>query len=246
MYISLAVWFFVGVVDSISYMAVAPSLIFYVTELGGSKDQYGLIMSACSFAMFCFKPMYGYWVDAIGNKYKAPLFVSFSLGIFGNIIYWLAILMPHGNPAVYCLLVARLFTGMGAANNTLGFSYLATTVPYEKQTIFNVLMSISRIIGMTMGPFVNMFLTKIDTEFHIGGLSIPMNSRNCVGLFVAFLLLLILVVSLIFMEEPPKPKKKSIEPQQSSGKNEFWKAVCCFDIFVPLFIIVVSNCNFQM
>jgi MFS family permease len=245
--ISLAVLFFVGVIDSVSYMAIAPSLTFYVGDLGGSKEQYGLIMSAFSFASFCFKPLYGYWVDATGNKYKTPFFASFSLAIIGNIMYWLAILMPHGEPAIYCLLVARLFAGMGAANNTLGFSYLATAVPHEKQTTFNVLLSVSRIVGMTIGPFINMALNRIDTEYHLGSLVIPMNSRNSVGLIVAGGNLLVLVVTMIFMQEPSESKKEpSWGKQNSRNKNELWNAIFCLDIMVPIFIILVVNCNFQM
>lgn len=53
---TLAVLALIGLIDAISYMAVAPSLIFYVNQLGGTKEQYGLIMSAFSFMSFCFKP----------------------------------------------------------------------------------------------------------------------------------------------------------------------------------------------
>jgi MFS family permease len=53
---TLVVLAMIGLIDAISYMAVAPSLIFYVNELGGSKEQYGLIMSAFSFTSFCLKP----------------------------------------------------------------------------------------------------------------------------------------------------------------------------------------------
>ena len=34
----------VGIVDSISYMVVAPSLIFYVLENGGTKYSYGTFL----------------------------------------------------------------------------------------------------------------------------------------------------------------------------------------------------------
>jgi MFS family permease len=84
--VSLSVLSLIGLIDAISYIAVAPSLVFYVTDLGGTKEQYGLIMSAFSFASFCFKPVYGRWVDSSGNKYKIPYLVSFSLAIFGNLM----------------------------------------------------------------------------------------------------------------------------------------------------------------
>ena len=34
----------VGLVDSISFMIIAPSLVFYVVQQGGTKEQYGIIL----------------------------------------------------------------------------------------------------------------------------------------------------------------------------------------------------------
>jgi hypothetical protein len=34
----------VGLVDSISFMIIAPSLVFYVLQQGGTKEQYGIIL----------------------------------------------------------------------------------------------------------------------------------------------------------------------------------------------------------
>ena len=42
----------IQLVDAISYMVVAPSIIFYVLQVGGTMDQYGLILSSFSFASF--------------------------------------------------------------------------------------------------------------------------------------------------------------------------------------------------
>ena len=39
-----------GLVDSISFMIVAPSLAFYVDQLGGTQDAYGFILAVYSFA----------------------------------------------------------------------------------------------------------------------------------------------------------------------------------------------------
>jgi Major Facilitator Superfamily len=245
-YTSLGVLFVIGVVDAVSYMAVGPSLIFYVTEVGGSKEEYGLIMSAFSFASFCFKPIYGYWVDATGNKYRSSYMVSFCLAIFGNMVYWLAITLPHGNPAVYCLLVGRLFAGMGAANNTLGYSFVATAVPHDKQTTINIVLSLARIFGMTMAPFINLLFRGIDTELHVGQLVIPMNPYNSVGLFVAGGNLLVLLTTLIVMKEPPEQKKASLSDRgEKPGMKEVWKAVVSLKVMLPLLIILVVNSNYQ-
>lgn len=201
---SLAVLGLVGLIDAVSYMAVAPSLIFYVKELGGTKEQYGAILSAFSFASFCFKPVYGRWVDSSGNRYRVPYVVSFSAAMAGNLLYFAAVLLPGSrNAGVYGLLAGRFMAGMGAANNTLGYSYVATVVPHDRQTSVNVLLSMTRILGMTMGPLVNLLLGEIDTEVRLfNGVTIPVNPYNSVGLFVAAGQLSVLTVALLFFREP--------------------------------------------
>jgi len=116
----------VGIVDSISYMVVAPSLIFYVLENGGTKYSYGIIMSVFSFSSFCFKPVVGYWSDKEG--FRIPYFVSITLAILGGFLYVLASALPssssssissvdpppHRPTAAICgLFAARLFGGCG-------------------------------------------------------------------------------------------------------------------------------------
>lgn len=73
----------VGFIDALAYMAVAPSIIFYVLELGGTKDQYGIILSAFSFASFCSKP---FLVNAIADHCILSLFsmTDFASPLFQN------------------------------------------------------------------------------------------------------------------------------------------------------------------
>jgi MFS family permease len=115
----------VGLVDAISYMVVAPSIVFYVLELGGTKEQYGVILSAFSFASFCAKPFLGNWCDRIG--FKIPYIFSLSIAASGGLVYLLASL-AHGNVAVAMVLIGRLLGGVGAASSALGFAYLAKVV----------------------------------------------------------------------------------------------------------------------
>ena len=89
----------IGLIDSISYMAVSPSLIFYVLQLGGSKEQYGLIMSTFSFASFSIKPIYGAWVDKSGNKFRVPYLTSLAISVAGALLYFTAVLAVN-SPAM--------------------------------------------------------------------------------------------------------------------------------------------------
>lgn len=64
--------------------------------MGGTLDQYGLMSSISSFSVFIMVSFYGKWVDSNGNKYRKPYTFTFILGVVGNLIYFLAIVMPKG------------------------------------------------------------------------------------------------------------------------------------------------------
>lgn len=61
-------------------------------------------------------------MDSNGNKYQAPLAASFTLGIMGSLIYFLASIMP-GRMAVNAILLGRFVTGM--------FNYTKIDVTYS-------------------------------------------------------------------------------------------------------------------
>ena len=126
----------IQLVDSISYMVVAPSIVFYVLQVGGTMDQYGLILSTFSFASFIGKPILGMWLDARGNKFRIPYIVSISLSTIGGIVYFLAATIGSTNPswAVSMIFLGRLLNGFGAANQALGFAYLASVVEPDQMT----------------------------------------------------------------------------------------------------------------
>ena len=130
--ISIIVLVMINITDSITNSVVGPSLIFYVKDMGGSKEQYGMIMSAAYLSGFIMMSFYGAWVDSNGNKYKAPYAAAFTLGIVGSFIYFLAVLFPKGNLAIGAILIGRLITGLGASGRTLAYSWVATAIPREE------------------------------------------------------------------------------------------------------------------
>ena len=120
----------------------------FVKQVGGNKEQYGLIMSAFSFASFCGKPVYGIWVDKSGNKFRLPYFASFSIAVVGAILYFFAASFKDAtSTAIALIFTGRLLSGLGGANQALGYAYIACVVPQEQQTQTNTLLSMMRIIG---------------------------------------------------------------------------------------------------
>lgn len=226
----------VGLVDAVSYMVVAPSIIFYVLQQGGTKEQYGIILSAFSLASFSVKPFLGAWSDRMG--FRIPYMCSLAISACGGLFYLVASITPT---PVSIILVGRLLGGVGAASSALGYAFLAKMVANDQQTKVNSLLSALRIIGMAAGPGVNVFLAKIDLtigSFHLD----PLNS---VGLVLLVTNVLAMGSIYFLLDEPPQEEGKESQTEDSSQ----WSLVTsmfCAELLVPIFCIFGFNANFQL
>lgn len=233
----------VGLADAISYMIVAPSIIFYVLEKGGNNSQYGIILSSFSFASFCTKPFLGGWTDNHG--FRPPYFLSLSIAMVGGLVYFLASAFPNGMVAVSLIFLARLLSGVGAASSTLGFAYIARMLPSEQQTQFNSLLSMIRIFGMAAGPGVNVFLSEID--FNIGIFEV--NHLNSVGLILILVNLGAIIAIYYTLDEPPESDDHSDNHEHNGDDSSMMvtlKALFSPDIFVYVISIFSFNAAFQL
>lgn len=257
--VSFSVLALIGLIDAISNMAVAPSLIFYVRQVGGDKHMYGLAMSAFSCATFCCSPLYGIWVDSTGNKFRVPYLTSFSIAITGALVYFFASTASTPEVALTLILAGRLLSGLGAANQSLGYAYIASTVPEEDQTRTNTLLAMTRILGMAVGPGVNVLLDKIDGTLRLfdGRVSIALDSLNSVGLLLALGNTIVMIYAYCFLKEPsehPPIKKKEGKdndelPTSSSNAKKtkgFWESVFSIEIILPIIVLFVVISSFQM
>jgi MFS transporter, ceroid-lipofuscinosis neuronal protein 7 len=233
---------FVGLVDAISYMVVAPSIVFYVLGLGGTKEQYGIIVSAFSFASFLFKPVLGYWCDSSGYTFRLPYLVSIAASSLGGLLYFVASAFS-GKRAIAVILIARFLGGMGAANSTLGFTYVAAVVPHDQMTKFSSLLSMVRVVGMATAPALNLFLNDLGGS--IGSFEVtPLNS---VGLFLMILNVVSFFVIYLHLKEPPEQVKPSTSPVGVEKRGmDFWKSLFSVGILLPIFNILALNANFQL
>lgn len=248
----------IGLIDAISFLVVGPSLIFYVQECGGSKEQYGLILSIFSLASFLTKPILGHWSDVGGNIFRLPYLTSILIAALGGLLYFCASLVkPDGYISIGFVLVGRVLGGVGAANAALGFAYVATIVPADEQTKINSLLSMTRIVGMTVGPFFNVLLKDIDTVITFNSTTkIQLDPLNSVGLFLLGTNLLGFVVLYILLEDPPPREKLSSQILSNTSANTSTRnnrncsllsqIICKLDISLPIFTIFMFNANFQV
>lgn len=232
----------VGFFDAISFMVVAPSLVFYVLQLGGTKDQYGVILSVFSFASFCFKPALGYWCDKSGYKFRKPYLLSISMASLGGLLYFGASAY-HGRTALALIVLGRFCGGIGGANSTLGFTYIAQVMLEDQLTKANAVLSMVRVIGMAVAPASFRLLDGIHGSFF----GLEVTPLNAVGLVLFSCNMLSFIVIYFLLEEPPehtKPQGSVNEADERSWK--FWKSIFALDIIVPIFGILSLNANFQL
>mmetsp|Transcript_4353 Transcript_4353/g.4898 ORF Transcript_4353/g.4898 Transcript_4353/m.4898 type:complete len:531 (-) Transcript_4353:117-1709(-) len=250
--ISLAVMVTINITDSVTNSVISPTLTFYIDELGGTLEQYGMVMSADSLAMLFMVSIFGRWVDTNGNQYKTPYMFCFATGILGQLMYFSVILLPKGNIAIGGAMIARFVVGLGAAGKTLSYSYVATAVPREQQKTCLTLLSMSRTVGMAVGPLVNMVVIKINTQINIGNMiTIPVNPYNAAGLLIAAGEVFLLFVMLLLLQEPPKKENKKDNEKQQEQENqhaswkEIAKAMCSIDLILPPAIVFLVMWNFS-
>lgn len=232
----------VGLIDAISFMVVAPSIVFYVLATGGSKEQYGMVLSIFSFASFSFKPILGYWCDK-SSGFRMPYLSSIAVASLGGLIYFLASAFPS-KVAVPLIGLGRFLGGVGAANSTLGFTYIAQVVPQNQMTKANAALSMVRVLGMATAPALNFFVEDISGS--IFGFKItPLNS---IGLILMGANLLSFGVMYSMLEEPPESSKPaSNRVDEADGRSwNFWKAMFSIEILVPVISILGMNANFQL
>jgi ceroid-lipofuscinosis MFS transporter 7 len=244
----------IGLVDAISYMVVTPSLIFYILKCGGNLKQYGLILSLFSFASFAAKPFLGYWVDVSGNKFRTPYFVSTFFGIIGGLAYFLANHF-NGFPFVSVGLIAlgRILGGVAAANQAIGYAYVAFVVPQEQQTQFNSALSLVRVVGMAAGPGFNVVLAKVNFEISFGQTTLSFDPLNSVGFLLAILNVISIIGVYFLLPEPPEREEKDVpitveanNKDDESGLSKTMRALLSLDILLPIFVVFLFNSCFQV
>eukprot|EP00584_Thalassiosira_punctigera_P005618 CAMPEP_0172530606 /NCGR_PEP_ID=MMETSP1067-20121228/4291_1 /TAXON_ID=265564 ORGANISM="Thalassiosira punctigera, Strain Tpunct2005C2" /NCGR_SAMPLE_ID=MMETSP1067 /ASSEMBLY_ACC=CAM_ASM_000444 /LENGTH=509 /DNA_ID=CAMNT_0013314849 /DNA_START=188 /DNA_END=1717 /DNA_ORIENTATION=- len=238
--------------DSIMGAVVGPTLIFYVIQLGGTKEHYGMMQSTGMLAAMLTIPMYGSWVDSNGNKYTTPYMCSFFLGVISNMMYFLAVLLPKGPIAIYTVMFSRFITGAAGSGRTLSYSWVASSIPPDKQRTIITLLSMSRTFGMIAGPLTNYLVSEINTEWKVLGFEIPLDPNNSIGLIMVGGELILALITFLFFNEPPAKEEKldKIAKADASGSTKESKGVLYalshFDILFPIFTIFVVMCNFML
>ncbi len=133
-----------------SMAALLPTLPLYIEDVGGSKQQIGMVMGGFAIGLLLFRPMLGKLADERGRKI---------ILLIGAII---AAIAPFGYLAftsIPLLVLVRIFHGVSVAAFTTGYSALVADLapPANRGEIIGY-MSLASPIGLAIGPAVGGYL----------------------------------------------------------------------------------------
>jgi DHA1 family multidrug resistance protein-like MFS transporter len=164
----------------VGFGIIIPIMPFYVTSLGASAFDLGLLMSTFSLVQFLFAPFWGNLSDRIGRK---PLI---AIGLVGYIISYL---IMASATAVWMLFVGRIIGGLlSSATLPTAQAYVADTTSIKERGGGMGMLGAAMGLGMVFGPGIGGLLSTF-------GLAAPF-------LFAAGLAALNLVFVLAFLPEP--------------------------------------------
>lgn len=209
----------------VGFGIIIPIMPFYVTSLGASSFDLGLLMSTFSLVQFIFAPFWGNLSDRIGRK---PLI---AIGLVGYIISYLTMASAS---AVWMLFVGRIMGGMlSSATLPTAQAYVADTTSIKERGGGMGMLGAAMGMGMVFGPSIGGLLSTF-------GLAAPF-------LFAAGLAALNLVFVVAFLPEPkraPVPMAEQRRPSQLTMLAQALGGPLAF-IFVMAFLVSFAMGNLE-
>ncbi|MEZ4331148.1 MAG: MFS transporter [Myxococcota bacterium] len=149
---SLAVLFSVIVVDLIGFGIVVPILPFWAERFGADGTTLGLLLASHAGMQLVGAPIWGRLSDRIGRR---PVML---ITIAGTAV---ALLLLGFATSLYQLFLARLLSGLFAANISVATAYLTDVTDEEDRTRWMGMIGASFAVGFTLGPPLGGLLTRV-------------------------------------------------------------------------------------
>lgn len=220
---NLAMLFITGLSFWLSMTCLLPVLPAYIQDLGGSKQEVGLVMGSFAIGLLCSRTLVGRLADERSRK---------SVVLIGVVVATLAPIGYMLVKSIPCLMVMRAFHGISISAFTTGYSVLVVDLSPPKQRGELIgYMSLAIPIGMTIGPALGGYLQTgpgYDTVFTLSAIASG---------------LAILLSTQI--------KEKSLQEKQAQALHEpehlnrnFWELFASWSFIVPGLILLLIGSLF--
>ncbi|XP_012560431.1 uncharacterized protein LOC100212592 isoform X2 [Hydra vulgaris] len=168
------------------YAIILPSIWLYLKKFNVEPWFLGIVIAVYPFAAIISLPVVGYLFDKL-KRIKEIILILNSFEIIGNIVYAIPI-------SKWMVFMGRFLAGLGDGFYACATSEVVHTYPVSQRTGIFALLELGRVLGITFGPALNFFLSKVDVQ--IGGWRI--DSGTSPGLFMALLWILCQVITIYY------------------------------------------------
>lgn len=149
---NLLILFVTGLLFWISMTNLLPTLPAYLEDLGGSKQEIGLVMGSFAIGLLASR----FWLGKLADQRSRKLVVLIGAMVAG--IAPFGYLLIH---SIYPLIGVRAFHGIAIAAFTTGYSALVVDLsPIKQRGEIIGYMSLVVPIGMALGPALGSFLEE--------------------------------------------------------------------------------------
>lgn len=169
------------VIVMMGFGLVIPILPFYVTEMGATGRDLGLIMAVFALMQLIFAPLWGQLSDRIGRK---PVLI---IGVIGNA---LSMLLLGLSTELWMVFASRALAGvLSSATLPTAMAYIGDSTTYEDRSAGMGVIGAAMGLGMVLGPGLGGWLAA-------RSLSLPFFVAAALSVLVALLIVAVLPESL--------------------------------------------------
>lgn len=219
---SLLALFLAGLSFWISLTSLLPTLPAYIEDVGGTKQQVGLVMGSFAIGLLLFRSVLGRLADRRSRKLVV---------LIGTVVVGIAPLGYLFVESIPLLMVIRAFHGISIAAFTTGYSALVVdqSPPEQKGELIGY-MSLVVPVGLAIGPAVGGFL-----QAGVGYMALFLTSAS-VG-----------ILGLIFATQVGKASREKTASHQEAGSpqsSRFWQLLASPRLRVPATVLLLIGLAF--
>jgi DHA1 family multidrug resistance protein-like MFS transporter len=193
------------VIVMMGFGLVIPILPFYVTEMGASGRDLGLIMAVFALMQLIFAPIWGQLSDRIGRK---PVLI---IGVMGNA---LSMLLLGLSTELWMVFASRALAGvLSSATLPTAMAYIGDSTTYEDRSAGMGVIGAAMGLGMVLGPGLGGWLAA-------RSLSLPFFVAAGLSVVVALLIVVVLPESL-----PPERRAAREGPMRALSPGQLRDAL---------------------